>query len=310
MKKMITLLVLVLGVVTANAWDNPGGRFGMALTQNPNADEAKNFGNKDDYVRLILEGKGFPMAPGTMYPGLTQEMYNKYLPIMHKAHNSGFRAQLQSINEMTKGQLVKDFGFKSSVFTDEMCAEIFKSSAVFADYVPQNEEVTWDAYDVNDMKPFSITRGFHYIGKNKTPEMGWWLKITGYEPILIKSQYCNNNTGTDWIKRHLVQTSTEDEPLPSDEDKGNLLPKDLGPKNRTGGNCLNVSLQPTNQVGGICVETGGLQNINATNGPQNISNGKITDNGPKNVSNISSQKRVEIEEVKTQPGPTISDYQF
>ncbi len=313
MKKIVTIIALVATMQTLFAGN--GGRFGMGITQNADAPAAKNFSEKADYLAFMRDGKGFPMAAGTLYPGLTQAMYNKYLPIMQKAHNAAFRAQLTEINRLTNGQLARDFGFTSSIFTDSMCQIVFMSDAVVPMAVPQNEEVTWDAYDVNDMEPFAITRGFHKIGSSKVAEMGWGLNVTGYETILIKSQYCNNNAGTDWIKKHLVATT-----LSSDEGQGNIIIL-AGPINQTGGTCLNGG--PTNQTGGTCTTNiGGPQNVStigSQDGPQNISNVNGS-KGPSNISNVgqngpSNQSSVKTAGTNSAPkkaenGPAAADYQF
>lgn len=196
----------------------------MGIIQNPKAATAKNFEDKNDYLKFMRDGVGFPMDANSLYPGLTMAGYKKNLPTLVKYSNASFRSQLTEINRLTNGQLARDFGFTAddlkNGFTDEMCQKVFMSDAVTLADVPQNEEVKYDGVDIINKCLFAITRGFHYIGKLLTPEKGWFLHVTGFESIYIISAYCNNKVDTDWIASHLVKTD-----VPSDDGQGNVLPK-------------------------------------------------------------------------------------
>lgn len=306
MKKLITMLVIVI-IMTMGA--KAGGHLGMGITQNPAAPTAKLFDNKTDY-KNFFGGIAFPMDSGSLYPGLTMKAYRGYLPLLVKFHNASARAQLTEINRITDGQLAIDFGFPTGPieFTDAMYEQVFMSNSVRYGLTPQNEKVTYDGVDVLNKCLFPITRGFHIVGKSKQAETGWWLYVTGYEPIYIKSAYCNNNVDNDWIASHLVKTD-----VPSDDGQGNVLPKmpDVGatdPKT-TAPKSVNTTCK-TDQgsvpksVNTTCKTDGSTPKSVSTTVKGNLSTSTST-----TVKGNSNQTTVSTQPVGS-AGPSSDDYNF
>lgn len=185
------------------------GKVGAGMMQNASSPYAENRSDKAEYLAFMAYGTGFKTDPRALYPGLTAADYAACLPTMQRFHNQAICIQMNAINALTKGQLGRDFGWAPNIpVSIEMAMQVFASDRVTYGLTP-TDIIVYDGVKVrtkNDTSIgiFSISRKFHLVGKVRVPEMGWWLNISGYAPIFIKSAYCNNNVGTGYIASHLV----------------------------------------------------------------------------------------------------------
>lgn len=211
MKTKITLLILLITVAITTV---SAQTFGMGLLYERGL--GMNDSIKQHVYDFSLFKKPFKMNPKWVYfdkstkKPMSMNYYNSLVPLLSKVHNVSWYAQMTYINAMTKGQLAKDFGFNFSDFSGHLTEilEIFMSDNVTYDISPEGM-VIYDGVEISKKQVHTVERDAY---ENKTlgiVEYGWWLHVTGYESIYIKSAWCNNNTSTSWLATHIVRHKEE-----------------------------------------------------------------------------------------------------
>lgn len=193
--------------------------------------EAINFLDKEVHIAFMETGKLFPINPKALYKdakGVPMPMsaYANEAKNMQKIGNQSIVALFNALDLETGGQLKKDFNITSVTITLADVIKIFRSDAVIIAPISRSTYLIWDAYDRKTVSIDTIGRYAHVMPKSaEGAEYGFYLKISGYKPILIRSAYCGNNISSEWAIRHLEKDGDW-----GDNDNGDPEPEKVKPK--------------------------------------------------------------------------------
>lgn len=218
MKTIVTFLIAVVAMASSTF----AGEWGYAPQEKT---VAVNFKQKITHYNFMAFGTPFPIPSSSLYRlpnGKPMDLseYTKRASKMARVNFDSWKSLLNSFPETYRQQLLADNNLNTgSIIDDEIALAIFNGSSMYYGQAPLGEQIIFDAYNTETESVIALKpRSAHKLTDG--PEGGFWLKVTGYEDIFIRSAYCGNNVSSAWANSHIQQKSVAKLPLPSDNNSG------------------------------------------------------------------------------------------
>lgn len=226
MKKIVNFLIAVVAMASSTF----AGEWGYAPQEKT---VAVNFKQKITHYNFMAFGTPFPIPSSSLYRlpnGKPMDLseYTKRASKMARVNFDSWKSLLNSFPETYRQQLLADNNLNTgSIIDDEIALAIFNGSSMYYGQAPLGEQIIFDAYNTETESVIALKpRSAHKLTDG--PEGGFWLKVTGYEDIFIRSAYCGNNVSSAWANSHIQQKSVAKLPLPSDNNSGDYDAKAQG----------------------------------------------------------------------------------